>query len=264
MERVPYSLLAYALVLTGVLPGPVGGARADAVAATPPLTGRTVVIDPGHQLGNARHAGRINRTVWIGNGRTQCNTTGTATDSGFPEATFAWRVARRMEHRLERLGARVIMTRGSNSEGAWGPCVDDRGRRGNRAHADLKISIHGDGSYARGAHGFHVIYAPDRGLTADTYRRSHALALQTRAALRRAGFARATYVAGGDGLDARSDLGTLNLSQMATVMVECGNMRDPRDAARMRSRRGEDRYASALVRATRHYLARQARVEAAG
>ena len=251
---MPYSLIAYVLALAGMLPGPVGDPRADAVAAPEPLAGRTVVIDPGHQLGNARHASRINRTVWIGNGRRQCNTTGTATNGGFPEATFAWRVARRMEHRLETLGARVIMTRDSNSEGAWGPCVDDRGRRGNGAHADLKISIHGDGSYARGAHGFHVIYAPDHGLTADTYRPSHTLALDTRAAMQQAGFSRANYIAGGDGLDVRSDLGTLNLSQMATVMVECGNMRDRGDAARMRSSRGEARYAGALVRAARNYL----------
>lgn len=264
MERVPYALIAYALALAGMLPGPVGDAPADAGAGSEPLAGRTVVIDPGHQLGNARHASRINRTVWIGNGRRQCNTTGTATDGGFPEATFAWRVARRMEHRLEALGARVIMTRDSNSQGAWGPCVDERGRRGNRAHADLKISIHGDGSYARGAHGFHVIYAADGGLTEDTFRRSHALALDTRAAMQHAGFRRATYIAGGDGLDVRSDLGTLNLSQMATVMVECGNMRDAGDAGRMRSSRGEARYAGALVRAARHYLMQHDRTEAAG
>jgi N-acetylmuramoyl-L-alanine amidase len=262
VERVPYSLIAIALALAGMLPGPVGDARGAAAAAAP-LAGRTVVIDPGHQLGNAHHPGRIDRSVWVGNGRKQCNTTGTATDAGFPEATFAWRVAQRMEHRLETLGARVIMTRDANSERAWGPCVDDRGRRGNRAHADLKISIHGDGSYARGAHGFHVIYAPHQGITADTYRRSHALALDTRAALQRAGFARATYTAGGDGLDVRADLGTLNLSQMATVMVECGNMRDPGDAARMTSSRGERRYADALVHAARHYLAQHGRMRTA-
>ena len=257
VERVPPTAVALALTLTALLPiGPVA-ARTGVASAPPPrpLAGRTVVIDPGHQLGNVRHPAQIGRSVWYGYGRKQCDTTGTATNAGFPEATFTWRVARRLEHRLAALGARVIMTRTTNSPSAWGPCVDVRGRRGNREHADLKISIHGDGSYAPGAHGFHVIYAPDRGITADTYRASRALALDTRAALQAAGFSRANYIAGGDGLDERSDLGTLDLSDMATVLVECGNMRDRGDARRMMAPAGQERYAEALVRAARHYLA---------
>lgn len=246
---MPY-LLALLLAVTGA------GAPAPAAAVTAqPLAGPVVVIDPGHQLGNARHRAQISRPVWIGNGRKPCNTTGTATNAGYPEATFAWRVAVRMRAQLERLGARVIMTRSVNSRSRWGPCVDVRGRAGNRQHADVKVSIHGDGTFARGAHGFHVIYAPRRGLTADTYRGSHRLALATRSALQRAGFARANYVAGGDGLDVRSDLGTLNLSNMPTVMVEAGNMRDRGDAARMTSTAGQERYASALVRAISVFLA---------
>ena len=213
------------------------------------------MIDPGHQLGNRRHPGRIDRRVWIGNGYTACNTTGTSTDSGFPEATFTWRVAKRMRAQLRALGARVIMTRKTNSAALWGPCVNARGRRGNAVHADLKVSIHGDGSYVRGAHGFHVIYAPDHKPTADSFRGSRRLALSTRAAMSGAGFARATYIAGGDGLDVRSDLGTLNLSNMPTVMVECGNMRNASDAARMTSAAGQRRYATALVKGIRSFLA---------
>ncbi len=46
----------------------------------------------------------------------------------------------------------------------------------------------------------------------------------------------ATYTAGGDGLDIRGDLGTLNLSDVPTVLVELGNMRSRIDARRMSSR----------------------------
>ena len=53
----------------------------------------------------------------------------------------------------------------------------------------------------------------------------------------------ANYIAGGDGLDYRSDLGTINLSNMPTVMVELGNMRNPSDARRMTSRAGRATYA---------------------
>ena len=56
------------------------------------------------------------------------------------------------------------------------------------------------------------------------------------AALRAVGSRVANYTAGGDGLDYRSDLGTLNLSDVPVAMVELGNMRNPRDAHRMTTR----------------------------
>ena len=148
-----------------------------------------------------------------------------------------------------------MLTRTTNRQDRWGPCVDVRGRAGNRIGADLKISVHGDGSYAAGAHGFHVIAPTDRApWTHDIFAPSRRLALATRAALLDGGFATATYVAGGDGLDFRSDLGTLNLSDVPTVMVELGNMRDAGDAAVMTSPRGRARYADALAAAARRFL----------
>ena len=71
-----------------------------------PLAGRTVVIDPGHQLGNHNFPRQINRLVPAGGFKKPCNTTGTATNGGYPEATFTWQVARLLRQRLERLGAR--------------------------------------------------------------------------------------------------------------------------------------------------------------
>lgn len=227
----------------------------DGGQARLPLAGRLVVIDPGHQLGNHNFLRQIDRLVPAGGFEKPCNTTGTSTDGGYPEATFAWQVARVLRQRLERLGARVMMTRHSNREDRWGPCVDVRGRAGNKRHADLKISIHGDGSYAAGAHGFHVIAPTDRRpWTHDIYRPSRRLALATRAALRSLGLPVANYIAGGDGLDFRSDLATLNLSNVPTVMVELGNMRNPIDAGRMTSRSGRATYARGLALAVRRYL----------
>ena len=58
-----------------------------------PLGGRTIVIDPGHQLGNHNFPRQINRMVPAGGFKKPCNTTGTATDGGYPEATFTWQVS---------------------------------------------------------------------------------------------------------------------------------------------------------------------------
>jgi N-acetylmuramoyl-L-alanine amidase len=257
-----------AVLLTSTVTGPApaaprqgrpGEARDGMVAADLPLLGRTVVIDPGHQLGNHNFPQRIRRPVPAGGFRKPCNTTGTATDGGYPEATFAWDVAQRLRARLRAWGATIELTRDSNRQDRWGPCVDVRGRAGNgragRRAADLKISIHADGSHAPGAHGFHVIAPPDRRpWTHDIYRSSRRLALATRAALAERGLARATYVAGGDGLDLRSDLATLNLSDVPSVMVELGNMRSPRDVGLMTRAAGRQRYAHGLATAVRRFL----------
>ncbi len=85
-----------------------------------------------------------------------CNTTGTATNGGFPEATFTWRTSLALKRRLEALGATVRMTRTTNSTDDWGPCVGTRGRFGAKVGADLEISLHGDGA-AAATHGFFVI-----------------------------------------------------------------------------------------------------------
>ena len=223
--------------------------------ASLPLAGIRIALDPGHQLGNHNFPRKINRLVPAGGFKKPCNTTGTATNGGFPEATLAWRVSRLLRERLVALGATVRMTRHSNREDRWGPCVDVRGRAGNRIPADLKISVHGDGSYAAGARGFHVIAPTDRRpWTHDIFRPSRRLARDTRAALERVGLRVANYVAGGDGLDFRSDLATLNLSNIPTVMVELGNMRNPRDARRMTSNAGRATYARGLALAVRRFL----------
>jgi N-acetylmuramoyl-L-alanine amidase len=253
------SLFGVLLALLLAIPGPdatpsyVAAPSAPAVAQ--PLDGRTIVIDPGHQLGNHNFPRRINRQVPAGGFEKPCNTTGTATNGGYPEATFVWRVSRLLKARLERLGAMVKLTRTTNRQDRWGPCVDERGRAGNTVGADLKISVHGDGSYTAGARGFHVIAPTDRRpWTHDIYRSSKRLAIDTRAALRARGLPVANYIAGGDGLDFRSDLGTLNLSDMPTVMVELGNMRNATDARRMTSSAGRRTYAQGLADAVRRFL----------
>ena len=94
-----------------------------------------------------------------------------------------------------------------------------------------------------------MIYTPAiAGLTDDIAAPSRRLALAIRAAfLAGTGEPVSTYV-GRDGLDVRSDLGGLNLSDVPKVLFETGNMRNATDAARLGSAAYRQREARALAR----------------
>jgi N-acetylmuramoyl-L-alanine amidase len=247
--------LLVALVSCSVLAtGAPAGALAPRVAGDLPLAGMVVAIDPGHQLGNSRHLRQINRNVWVGIWK-PCNTTGTATNGGYPEATFTWRVALALRTRLTALGAKVQMTRTANSVDLWGPCVDERGEFGAKVHADVEISLHGDGA-ASSTHGFFVIRPGLRkGYTDDILTSSKHFATHVHDGLLRAGF-RPSTAYGGDGYDVRRDLGTLNMADVPTVMVELGNMRNAAEARCMTSPSCRGRYADGLAGGIRSFLVR--------
>ncbi|MEU6576898.1 N-acetylmuramoyl-L-alanine amidase [Streptomyces sp. NPDC046805] len=217
---------------------PRSTATTSARAASGPLKGKVVVIDPGHNPGNVQHTAEINRPVDIGTNRKECDTTGTSTNAGYTEARFTLDVSHRLRTLLEKEGATVKLTHDGDAP-PWGPCVDERARIGNTAHADAAISIHADGS-AQGDRGFHVILPGS----------VHAGAADTRPILgasndlgervagsfvRDTGSAPANYVGDGTGLVTRTDLGGLNLSTVPKVFIECGNMRDSKDAALLTS-----------------------------
>ncbi|MEU6661324.1 N-acetylmuramoyl-L-alanine amidase [Streptomyces sp. NPDC046821] len=206
-------------------------------AASGPLKGKVVVIDPGHNPNNFRHTAEINKLVDIGTNRKECDTTGTSTNGGYTEADFSLDVSRRLRTLLQQQGATVELTQ--NGDRAWGPCVDERAQIGNKAHADAVISVHADGS-AVGNRGFHVILpASVKAGAADTTAiMGPSRDLGERVAgnfLRDTGSAPSNYIGGGTGLDVRKDLGGLNLSTVPKVFIECGNMRDPKDAALLTS-----------------------------
>jgi N-acetylmuramoyl-L-alanine amidase len=236
-----------AVLLVGVLP-----AAADGVTQTrKPLTGVVIAIDPGHNGGNSSHPKQVNRKVWIGNAWKVCNTSGTSTNAGYPEHRFTWAMARLLRSRLQALGATVKLTRPSDT--GWGPCSTTRGRFGAKVHADLMVSLHGDG-LGSSQHGF-VVIRPGlvKGYTNDILSRSRTLASAMRAGLDHAKLRRSTAY-GGDGLDVRTDLGTLNLSNVPVVMVELGNMRNAKDARLMSTSSGRARYASGVVSGIRKFL----------
>ncbi len=229
------------------------GSASEPSAGAKPLAGTVIVLDPGHNGDNWAHPEIINRLVNVITEWKPCDTTGAQTNAGYAEHAFSFNVARRLASLLKSEGATVILTR-RNDHGV-GPCITRRAAIANRAHADVAISIHADGGPSSGS-GFEVI---EPGLVAGHNNRiispSRRLGLDVRNAYRRiAGEPYANYI-GRHGLDVRTDLGGLNLSKVPKVFIECGNMRNVSDAARLSSPAFRQRVARALAAGLTAFLA---------
>ena len=197
--------------------------------AGPALAGKLLIIDPGHG-GPAPGA-----------------------EPGvLDEGELVYELASRIEGRLTATGASAFLTRGPDGT-PQGPSEEDRASFANAAGADLLLSLHGDGA-AAGGHGFHVI-TPGLlpGWTDDVAAESGRAGVAVRDALVAAGLSPATYV-GRDGLNERSDLGTLNRADVPAVMLEAGNLRNADDAALLTGEAGRARVADALTAAVTNFL----------
>ena len=252
--------------------GSEGGAQLKApvvgLAATPtgngywlvtgsqlPLAGKVVGIDPGHNGLNYTAPQIIDAPVWNGQEDETCDTTGTATNSGYTEAQYNFNVATYLLTDLEAEGAEVVMTRPNNA--GIGPCVTTRAAIINDAHADVAVDIHADGGPA-GGRGFAVLEpvadGPNNGVIAasDSF-----AAILRNTFLADTGMPVSTYD-GVDGLQPRDDLAGLNLTTVPKVLIETGNMRNATDAALLVTPTYQHAAASAMAQAITLYLTGQA------
>jgi N-acetylmuramoyl-L-alanine amidase len=217
-----------------------------------PLDGKVIVIDPGHNGGNYRDPAAINRQVDVLTKRKACDTTGTQTANGYSEAAFTWDVSNRLAKILEARGATVKLTRADNN--SVGPCITERAAIGNKAKANAAISVHADGAPTK-ERGFHVIIPKKiNGPVDKVVGSSNRLGLALRAAFAAGtGLPYSTYI-GSKALSYRNDLGGLNLSTVPKVFIECGNMKNPVEAARFQDPKFRQKIALALANGLQHYL----------
>jgi N-acetylmuramoyl-L-alanine amidase len=204
-----------------------------------------IVLNPGHNGGNAANAAAINRQVPAGFGQYKaCDTTGTETNAGYQEHAFNWDVSLRIRTILQAHGVQVIMTRDSDT--GVGPCVDERARIGNQAGVAAVVSIHADGAPTSG-HGFHVCEDSRQPAGPVVAAASHRLTVAMHdALLGGSGLTTSSYL-GSNGYFPRDDLAGLNLAQAPATFLEIGNMRNSGDAAVQSSAAGRQRIANAVA-----------------
>jgi N-acetylmuramoyl-L-alanine amidase len=180
-----------------------------------------------------------------------CNTTGTATDSGYTEAQFNFNVASALAAELKAQGARVVMTRHSNT--GVGPCVNVRAAIIDGSGASVAIDIHADGG-PPGGRGFALLEpvadGPNSRIIAASARFGQAVLHQYEDLT---GMPVSTYDGTG-GIVFRDDLAGLNLTTVPEVLIESGNMRNATDAAMLTSPAFQRLEARALDRAILQFL----------
>lgn len=246
---MPASLRVGAAIATSLLIA-ASTFAAPAAAAPANIAGKIVFLDPGH---NGANDASISRQVPTGRGGTKdCQASGTSTEDGYPEHTFAWDTTLRIRQALTALGVRTAMSRGNDN--AVGPCVDERAAMANAIRPNAIVSIHADGGPATGR-GFHVLYSSPP-LNDAQAGPAVQFAQIMRDQLSGSGFVPSTYIGSG-GLNPRSDIAGLNLAQYPSILVELGNMKNPADSGVMKTPEGRQRYADGVVRGIAAFLAMQ-------
>ena len=232
---------------------PTPTAKTSPSRAPSVFRGAVIGIDPGHNGMNHTRPDIINKRIRNGRGNDTetCNTTGTETDGGYPESRFTFNVATDLARMLRARGATVVMTR--HSDDGVGPCVNERAKIINDAHADVAIDIHADGGPASGR-GFAILEPVRSGTNNAVVPASLRYAKLLRSEFLKTGMPTSTYD-GVDGFKPRTDLGGLNLTTVPQLLIECGNMRNATDAALLTSARFQQSAAEAIMRAMGDFLA---------
>lgn len=195
------------------------GGRPDALraseavrAAGPRLSGKTVVIDPGH--GGFDYG-------WEG--------------FGLRESDVAYDLAARIEGRLGATGVRAYLSRGRDQ----GPDELARAAFANETDANLCVSLHTDGSMNPEAQGVATYYYGN-----DLHGASSSVGEQF------AGLVQREIVARTDLLNCRTHAKTWDLlrrTKMPAVRLEIGYVTNPHDSARLADPAFRDVVAEAIV-----------------
>ena len=214
------------------------------------LAGKVVGVDPGHNGKNYTDPTFLNKQIFNGVNYEGCDTTGTETDSGYSEAQFNFNVATYLRSDLEADGATVVMTRTSNT--GVGPCVTTRAQILNNAGADVAVDIHADGGPTTGR-GFAVLEPVADGPNDAIVGPSESLGALVVSHFLTTGIPTSNYD-GTNGVDFRNNLAGLNLATEPKILIECGNMKNPIDAALLVTPAFQQSAAAALAQAVIAFL----------
>ena len=225
-----------------------GGVRLTS-RTTGPLSGKVIVLDPGHNGGFKSSINNRNYYTF-GAGWRPCAALGTTTYTNVTEHTIVWQLANKMAGLLLAQGATVVLTRADDT--GYGPCNNERPEIANREGASLFLSLHVDGNDTTTLRGFHLTYSSRMaGGDALTQESAKAAGIVLRHMLQGTALPASNYnQTDGVSIITRTDLAVLDgIRGAPAVLLETGNSRNPDDVALLTSEAGQLSVAQALVAA---------------
>ena len=148
---------------------------------------------------------------------------------GYYEKTVVLSIARKVAYYLENRGVRVIMTRNSDTFIE----LNERADIANRAGADLFVSIHADAHQSRSQNGYTIYVARSASWS------SKKIGVAISQAMGQTGLASKGV--------RNADFRVLVRTACPAVLVECGYLSNPSDAALLRDSDFQDRIARSIA-----------------
>ena len=205
---------------------------------------KVVVIDPGHQAKADNSPEPIGPGSSTTKPKVASGTAGVVT--GVPESKLALAVGLKLRDSLAAHGIKVVMTRTTQNVNISN---SQRAQIANKAHADLFVRIHADGSTNHSTHGIHVLYpASIKGWTDDI-----AVPSKKAAQLAEQDLIAATGAAN-RGIDARSDMSGFNWSNVPSILPEIGFMTNPTEDRLLETSAYQDKIVQGLTKAILAFL----------
>ncbi len=210
---------------------------------TLPLEGKTICVDPGHEV----TALRVQEPISPYSSTTKEAFVGGACGANQTEEQLNLAVGLRLQTLLEQQGAVVIMTRTTHESDMTSY---KRAQLANENHVDLCVRIHADGSTDPSVYGMSMLVPGGDQLAAPEIAEPSRTAGEyvLNAAIAATG-------AKNNGIVPRSDLTGFNFAEVPTILIEMGFLNNPDEDARMETEAYRDTLAQGMCSGITDYFA---------
>jgi len=208
-----------------------------------PLSGKIVVIDPGHQ----RRANLEREPIGPGAKETKEKVRGGATgvNSRIPEYEVVLEISKSLESVLETYGIKVVMLRETHDVNISNA---ERAEIANSFNADLFIRIHADGDLNPQRNGISTLYPASNKWTAPIYEESLKAARIVQKSMIE------TTGRKDNGIVERNDISGFNWSKVPVILIETGFLTNPEDDRLLNDTNYQNLLASGIGKGIVEYL----------
>jgi len=215
----------------------------SALKSSNALSGKVIVIDPGHQARADTSPEPIGPGASETKPKVAGGTTGVVTH--IPEGQTVLSIGLKLKAALEAQGAKVVMTRTSQDVNVSN---SQRAAIANDAHADLFIRLHCDGSTNSSAHGISMLVPASNQWTAPIVASSRSAGETLQAAVIAATGAK------NNGVVNRSDLSGFNYCKVPSVLIEMGFMTNANEDQLLNSASYQSKLVNGLTQGCLNWL----------